>query len=129
MKISAKGQYAVRLMLDVAKSENSISINSVAKAQGISSKYLEQIVSKLVKANLLESSRGSSGGYKLTKSPNEISVKDILEVTGDTCTLAPCVNGNCERKHICVAKNVWTKLGNLIDDYLDSVTLQTLINN
>ena len=87
MKISAKGQYAVRLMVDVAKSNDVLSISTISQKQSISSKYLEQIVSKLVKAKLLESVRGHMGGYKLSKAPDKISIKDILSTTGDTCEL------------------------------------------
>ncbi|MBE7082790.1 MAG: Rrf2 family transcriptional regulator [Clostridiales bacterium] len=129
MKISAKGQYAVRLMVDIAKSQELISINNIAKNQDISPKYLEQIVSKLVKANLLEGIRGSLGGYKLTKLAKDISIKDILETTGDTSSLAPCLLGDCTRKNKCKAKTVWTTLGELIDNYLASISLQDLIDN
>ena len=80
MRISTKGQYAVRLMVEIAKSDELVSISNVAKSQEISQKYLEQIVSKLVKANLLESTRGHMGGYSLTKSANEISVKEIFSL-------------------------------------------------
>lgn len=128
MKISTKGQYAVRLMVDIAKSDKMLSLNSIAKNQDISIKYLEQIVAMLVKGKLLESSRGHLGGYKLTKSADSISIKDILEITGDTCSLAPCVNGSCERSNKCYAMSVWNNLGVLIDDYLNKISLQDLID-
>ena len=127
MKISTKGQYAVRLMVEVAKSSEPLSISQIAKNQDISPKYLEQIVSSLVKANLLESIRGQKGGYILTRPLNQISIKQILDTTGDACTLAPCVNGNCERKTKCNASTVWLTLGSLIDNYLDNITLQNLM--
>lgn len=127
MKISTKGQYAVRLMVDIAKSDGIVSINSIAKNQNISVKYLEQIVSKLAKKRLLESVRGHMGGYKLAKSAKDISIKDILSTTGDSCELAPCVNGNCERSNKCQAMSVWNNLSKLIDDYLDKISLQDLI--
>jgi len=127
MKISAKGQYAVRLMADIAKSEESISIASIAKNQEISTKYLEQIASMLVKQGLIESTRGAFGGYTLAKNADEISIKDILETTGDTCQIAPCVKGSCARKNKCTASKVWGNLGNLIDDYLSKITLKELI--
>lgn len=128
MKISTKGQYAVRLMVDLAKSDNITPLNNIANNQEISVKYLEQIVSMLTKAKLLESSRGHTGGYKLTKSADQISIKDILQVTGDTCSLAPCVGGKCERSGKCYAMSVWNDLGELIDDYLSKITLQDLID-
>lgn len=129
MKISTKGQYAVRLMTDIAKSEGVVSIACIAKNQGISVKYLEQIVSLLVKSKLLESVRGHLGGYKLTKPAQDISIRDILTVTGDTCVLAPCVGGSCSRSASCYAKSVWNKLGSLIDDYLSKISLFDLINS
>ncbi len=128
MKISAKGQYAVRLMVEIAKSNEVVSISCIAKNQNISPKYLEQIVSLLVKSNLLESERGFKGGYKLTKPANTISIKEILDTTGDSCNLAPCVEGKCERKEKCDAVAVWTTLGGLINNYLSSVTLKDLLD-
>ncbi len=127
MKISAKGQYAVRLMLEIAKATEPISISTIAKNQGISSKYLEQIASALIKSDLINSVRGKDGGYVLTKQPNQISIKEILDTTGDACNLAPCISGECTRKHNCNASTVWLSLGSLINNYLQSVTLQTLI--
>ena len=127
MKISTKGQYAVRLMVEVAKSNEPISIASVAKMQDISPKYLEQIVSLLVKSNLLESVRGANGGYKLTKDASKINIKEILDTTGDACNLTPCISGDCERKHKCQAITVWVALGGLINNYLSGVTLEDLL--
>ena len=128
MKISTKGQYAVRLMVEIAKSEELVSISSIAKSQEISPKYLEQIVSKLVKSNLLESTRGHLGGYSLTRNANEISVKQILDTTGDTTELTPCLSGDCSRKHKCNAMGVWHTLNGLINDYLENITLQDLLD-
>ena len=127
MKISTKGQYAVRLMVEVAKSPQPLSISQIAKAEDISNKYLEQIVSSLVKAELLESVRGQKGGYNLTRPANQISVKQILDVTGDSSPLAPCVGGECSRKNKCNASSVWLALGALINNYLDGITLKDLI--
>lgn len=127
MKISTKGQYAVRLMVEVAKCDELISIASASKNQDISPKYLEQIVSLLVKNNLLESVRGQHGGYKLSRPANLITIKQILDTTGDACTLAPCVGGECERKNKCNASGIWQTLGSLINEYLDSVTLKDII--
>ena len=127
MKISTKGQYAVRLMVEIAKSNDLISISNISKNQEISPKYLEQIVSLLVKNNLLESVRGHMGGYKLTRPANKINIKEILDTTGDACALAPCVVGECSRKFSCDAVGVWKILGELINDYLSSVTLKDLI--
>lgn len=128
MKISAKGQYAVRLMSEVAKSKEPLSITTIAKNQDISPKYLEQIVSKLVKSGLLESTRGHLGGYRLAKSASKISLLEILETTGDNLEIAPCVGGDCVRKKTCNVSSVWNSLGQLINDFLGGVTLQDLID-
>lgn len=128
MKISTKGQYAVRLMVEIAKSTDLISISNIARKQDISPKYLEQIVSLLVKNGLLESVRGHMGGYKLTKNADQINIKEILDTTGDACTLAPCMSGDCNRKKNCDAMQVWTTLGSLINNYLSDVTLKDLID-
>ena len=115
-------------MVEIAKSEELVSISSIAKSQEISPKYLEQIVSKLVKSNLLESTRGHLGGYSLTRNANEISVKQILDTTGDTTELTPCLSGDCSRKHKCNAMGVWHTLNGLINDYLENITLQDLLD-
>lgn len=128
MKISTKGQYAVRLMVEIAKSNEPLSVAQVAKKQNISPKYLEQIVSLLIKNELLESVRGQKGGYKLFSPPNKITLKQILDTTGDACTLAPCVKGECERKSTCNASGVWQTLGSLINNYLNSITLCDILN-
>ena len=128
MKISTKGQYAVRLMVEVAKSTELVSISLIAKNQNISPKYLEQIVSNLVKEELLESVRGQKGGYRLSRPASKISIKQILDTTGDSCSLAPCVHGECERKNKCNASTVWLALGTLINNYLDGITLKDLID-
>ena len=129
MKISTKGQYAVRLMVEIAKCEGYVPISTIAKNQELSVKYLEQIVSLLVKHNLLESERGHKGGYKLTKSPSEYSIKEILETTGDITGVVPCVKGDCKRRHICSTAGVWATLSTLIGNYLAGVSLQDLIDN
>lgn len=128
MKISTKGQYAVRLMAEIAKSEDLVSTSQISKTQEISQKYLEQIISLLVKNNLLESTRGHMGGYKLTKSAKEISIKEILDCTGDACELTPCMHGNCDRKNKCDAMGVWYSLSSLVNDYLEKISLEDLIN-
>ena len=127
MKISTKGQYAVRFMAELATSNNVVSLGAIAKNQGISVKYLEQIVSKLSKAGLIESSRGANGGYKLAKDSKIISIKDILDTTGDTSSVTPCVGGKCNKAK-CLARNVWTNLGEVIDNYLSGISLNDLIN-
>ena len=131
MKISTKGRYALRVMIDLAINSNGkfISLKDIAKRQDISNKYLEQIISMLNKAGFLETARGNTGGYKLSKKTDEYVIGDILRATeGD---LAPtfCVTeeANCKRKNDCQTYSFWKGLDNVINDYVDSKTLKDLI--
>ena len=130
MKISTKGRYAVRLMLDVAihGMDKNVSMRDVAERQNISIKYLEQIVALLNKAGYLETARGNNGGYKLAKSPEQYKVGDILRKTeGDLAPIA-CVSGEeCCRKENCKTFSFWQGLDNVINEYVDSKTLADLI--
>ena len=131
MKISSKGRYAVEIMVDIAKNNQDFaSVNEIATRQNISVKYLEQIVSKLVKAKLLISSRGTNGGYRLAKNPNDYNIADILTVTGDMPKLAPCLSSQsaCPKKDKCEAIGCWETLNGLIYNYLKNITLQNLID-
>lgn len=131
MKISTKGRYALRVMIDLALNSdgNFIALKEIAKRQDITVKYLEQIVALLNKAGFLETSRGNSGGYKLAKEPKDYIVGDILRATeGD---LAPIIclteDGVCQRKQICKTYSFWKGLDDVINDYIDSKTLEDLL--
>lgn len=131
MKISTKGRYALRVMIDLALNSNGnfIALKEIAKRQDITIKYLEQIVALLNKAGFLETARGNSGGYKLAKEPKDYIVGDILRATeGD---LAPIIclteDGACQRKQICKTYSFWKGLDDVINDYIDSKTLEDLL--
>ena len=131
MKISTKGRYALRVMIDLAINNNDkyISLKEISQRQEISNKYLEQIISLLNKAGYLETARGYTGGYKLSKKPSEYKVGDILRATeGD---LAPiyCLteDGECDKKSNCKTYSFWQGLDNVINEYVDSKTLEDLI--
>ena len=131
MKISTKGRYALIIMTDLATHNdgNYISLKDIAKRQGISIKYLEQIVALLNKAGYLQTARGNNGGYKLNKKPEEYIVGDILRATeGD---LAPIVciskDGGCKNKNLCKSYSFWEGLDKAVNDYIDSKTLADLI--
>ena len=118
MKISTKGRYALRLMLDLAmhNDEGYISIKTISQRQGISEKYLEQIIKMLSKSGLVESTRGAQGGYKLLKEPKEYTVGEILRVTEGSLAPISCVDEGseyCDRFGSCSTFSVWKKL-NLI---------------
>ena len=127
MKISTKGLYAVRLMADMAKCDKCVPLSEISARQNISLKYLEQIVSKLVKAKLILGNRGANGGYVLTKPAKQISVGEILNATGDGVKLAVCSNKDCPRIENCDSAGIWLKLSNLINGFIYSVSLEDLI--
>ena len=130
MKISTKGRYALRIMIDIAKNskDDYVSIHSISERQDISNKYIEQIVSKLTKANLLTTLRGHTGGYKLSRKPSEYKVGEILRVAEGDLNVIDCVkDNNCPRKSICSTYYFWEGLDKVINEYADSYTLEELI--
>ena len=130
MKISSKGRYALRVMIDLATHNNwdFISLKDIAIRQDSSMKYLEQIVAMLNKAGYLETARGNNGGYKLAKKPEEYTVGDILRATeGDLAPIA-CINGEeCTKKENCTTFGFWQGLDEVINEYIDSKTLADLV--
>ena len=129
MKISTKGLYAVRVMADMARLEKCVPLSEISSRQGISLKYLEQIVSRLVKAKLILGNRGANGGYVLTKPAKQIFVGEILDATGDGVNFVACQNKQCPRLENCDSAGVWMKLSGLINDFIYSVSLEDLIAN
>ena len=129
MKISTRGRYALRVMIDLAINgkENYISLKDIANRQEISMKYLEQIVSILNKAGLVDTLRGNNGGYKLNRKPSEYIVGDILRVAEGDSTPVYCVHEECSRKKNCKTYSFWKGLDQVISDYVDSKTLEDLI--
>ena len=131
MKISTKGRYALRLMLDLAMNgeNNIVRIKDIAERQQISDKYLEQIISVLNKAGYVRSTRGPQGGYSLRKAPEEYTVGDILRLTEGSLAPVACVEeeGRCEREVDCVTVEVWKRLNQAISDVVDHITLADLV--
>ena len=133
MMISTKGRYALRVMIDLAQNgdENFVSLKDVAERQNISMKYLEMIVSMLNKGNMVRRQRGKTGGYKPAKTPSEYTVGEILKLTEGTLAPVMCLEEGaeaCERAKDCVTLPLWKELNHIIDKYLDSVTLDDVIN-
>jgi Rrf2 family protein len=132
MKISTRGRYALRFMIDLAQHNNGeyIALKDISSRQEISIKYLEQITSLLSKFGLLLSVRGPSGGYKLAKSPAEYKVGDILRITEGNLAPVACLESEvntCEKKDVCKTLFLWQGLARVINEYLDSVTLENLV--
>ena len=132
MKISTRGRYALRFMLYLATQETDsyITLKDVSNHENISIKYLEQIAALLSKEKFLDSVRGPQGGYKLSKAPSEYTVADILRVTEGNLAPVAClesIENPCERKAECLTLPFWLGLQNTINNYLESVTLQNII--
>ena len=132
MRISTKGRYALRLMIDLAEHDDGslISIRDVAERQGISAKYLEQIVCLLSKAGFLRSGRGPQGGYRLSRAPEEYTVGDILRLTEGNLAPVACLEGPenvCQRCGECSTLGFWAGLYAVVNDYIDRYTLADLL--
>ena len=133
MKISTKGRYALRLMVDLAEHRENgfIALKDVAKRQNISKKYLEQIVPVLNGAGLLITNTGNKGGYRLAKPPSEYTVGDILRITEGSIAPVSCLETEvnyCERKNCCQTLFVWEGLYKTVNEYLDGITVQDIVD-
>ncbi|MBR2188875.1 MAG: Rrf2 family transcriptional regulator [Eubacterium sp.] len=133
MKISTKGRYALRLMLDIAEHNTGepVSIRDISKRQEISVKYLEQIVSALVRSGFLRSLRGPQGGYLLARKPEEYKVGDILRVTEGNLAPVECLvteENTCPRKDACMPLRIWKELDEAVRSVVDRYTLQDLLD-
>ena len=132
MKISTRGRYALRMMLDLAVNNNGepIRLKDISKRQGISDKYLEQIISILNKAGFVRSIRGPQGGYMLNREPKEYTVRMILRLTEGSLAPVACLDyepNDCERRNECVTLILWEKLNDAIKSVVDNIALQDLV--
>ena len=132
MKISTKGRYALRLMLELASDNTGHprSIKEISHSQGISEKYLEQIISLLNKAGMVKSIRGAQGGYVLTMKPEEYTVGMIFRVTEGDLAPVKCVNGEeaCARKANCIPAMLYEKINDAVNNVVDTTTLEDLMS-
>ena len=130
LRLSTKGRYGTRAMLELALSEGnkSVLLREIAESQGISLKYLEQIIPSLKSAGLVNSSRGASGGYSLAKPPEEITVKEIVEALEGPLKLVDCIGdpGLCQEAGQCVTRDLWDEVSASISKLLESRTLAGL---
>ena len=131
MKLSTKGRYGLRALIDLALySENeTVSILSIARRQNISDSYLEQLMRKLRSAGLIVSVRGAQGGYKLARPANEISVGDVLRALEGSLEAVTCggEDNSCQGADLCVTKFVWERINSSIRDTVDSIKLSQLV--
>ncbi len=133
MRLSTKGRYGVRIMLDIARNgrDAPVKIAEVAKRQNLTQKYTEQLTGTLAKKGLLKSVRGAQGGYLLTRTPEEYTLFEILNSLEEGIFLVDCVTGteSCARVEACKARKFWSGLYDTVKDYMEGYTLKDLIEN
>jgi Rrf2 family protein len=131
MKLSTRGRYGVRFMLDLALhyNEGPIFLKDIAQRQGISEKYLWQLIHPLKAIGLINSTRGAHGGYLLAKAPGEITLKEIMQVVEGSLSLVDCVDNAavCPRSQSCITRDVWQEATQGMLQTLDSLTLETMV--
>ena len=132
MIVSTRGRYALRVLIDMAENSGSdrIPLKEIAERQGISQKYIEAIMTLLSKNGFVDAVHGKGGGYKLNKKPEEYKVGDILRLTEGTLVPVACLEQDaavCPRKNECRTLPMWTKLDELVENYLDGVTIADLM--
>ena len=133
MRLSTRGRYGLRAMLDMAidQSDGPITLNSISERQGVSIGYLEQLMMPLKKEGLIRSVRGAQGGYLLARDPKDIPVGDIIRALEGPIAPVACVSEDypeeCDRAEGCVTRLVWAKVRDSIVEVLDSLTLYALV--
>ena len=133
MKISTKGRYAIRVMIDLAEHNTGeyIPLMDIAKRQEISEKYLESIVVILSRNDFVQSLRGKGGGYRLIKEPSEYTVGSILRITEGSIAPVSCLEkqpNRCERASYCKTLHMWEGLQKVVEEYFDGITIQDLLD-
>lgn len=134
MKLSTKGRYGLRAMLEMALNEENgpMTTRTIAEHQELSERYLEQLLIPLKQAGLVKSIRGSQGGYVLGRHPKDITVGDIIRVLEGPIAPVDCVSeinpDECDRSGFCVTRGIWTRMRDAITEVLDSYSLQDLVN-
>lgn len=134
MKLSTKGRYGLRAVLDLAmhsSKENAIALSAIAERQNISISYLEQLIAKLKRAGIVNSIRGAQGGYILAKTPEEISVGEVLRALEGNLNPVDCSelegNNQCRGSDLCVTKYVWKRISDSINSAVDELMLSELV--
>ena len=134
MKLSTKGRYGLRAMVDLAlnATDHKVTIKSISERQGISENYLERIIALLKKAGYVTSSRGAQGGYRLSRAPLDISVGEILRALEGDLNPVDCTLTNddkeCSQKNLCVTKFVWKRISDSINEAVDGISLQDMVD-
>jgi len=133
MKISTKGRYGVRILLDLALHENETprQIHDIAASQQISEKYISRLIIDLRRAKMIRSIRGAKGGYRLARNPAEVTLLDIVEVMEGPLSIVDCVRspGSCNRSGSCPSRQIWDNLNTEIREAMRKITFQNIIDN
>ena len=132
MRITTRGRYALRATLALARlgsEEELVSISSLSEEEGISSVFLEQIFFKLKKAGIVKSARGPGGGFSFARPLDTLTVKEIMDAAGEDLSVTPCDQHNeeCDRISSCITHHVWVEVTDLVNNYLSSLTLASLL--
>jgi Rrf2 family protein len=132
MKISTKGRYGLRVMLDLATygADQHVPLREISERQNITIKYLEQVITPLLRAGYVTSFRGNSGGYQLNCDPAKVTVGEIIRTMEGSLAPVSCLEGDeniCPQADKCVTLPIWKNLETLIEDYLDSITLSAMM--
>ena len=131
MRLSTKGRYGARAMLDLAlnSGKGPVLLRDIAKRQEVSEKYLEHSITTLRKAGLVRSIRGARGGYVLAKSPSQIRLSEIMQVLEGSMAPVECVDDPqvCQRAQLCVTRDIWAKIKEAVDNILESITLEDMV--
>jgi len=132
MKVSTKGRYGVRFMVELAshEKEGNVALKEISRRQAISEKYLWQVVNPLKKEGLIRAISGPRGGFTLARQPKEITLGDILAVLEGDMTLVACTKepGACSRSNMCAMREVWKEIGQKLTDTLSSITLADIVS-
>ena len=129
MKMSSKARYGLYVAVELAKNykrESVVNVASLSESTGVTEKYLEQIIALMKRANIVESQRGANGGYKLATKPDNVTVGSILRAVEDNLEIVDCLHSGCVNSGKCVARNLWGKLYDNINSYLDTISLKQL---
>ncbi len=131
MKLSTKGRYGTRAMIDLAQhyGQGHLLLKDIAKRQGISEKYLERIITSLKVAGLVKSIRGAHGGYTLAKPPTQIKLAQIIKILEGSTAPVECVDDHecCPRAGLCVTRDIWMEVKRAVDEILESINLRDLV--
>jgi Rrf2 family protein len=131
LKLSTKGQYGTRLMLELAigYGKGPIPLNQIARKQGLSIKYLGNLITILKKEKLATANRGALGGYELAKAPADITLADVVQAVEGPLAVSECINSDkCKRLQFCVVRNIWKDVSDKLTSILNNVNLQDIVD-